>query len=780
MRFRTRIALLFIALIVIVQGVTVVTVLLSVAHNVTADAKSKLDSGERVLNAFVDRRGDNLERTVAALSSGNQIGKAMATGNKAVIKPVLDHNSARAKADIAAVFTSDGALVAHAGTSTLPDLFHFQALLKQASERGTTSAIVALDGKPIRLVATSVDNTPTPAWVVMGFYIDAAAAKSMQRLTGLGVSFIVRDSRGRVVNAVSTLPATARGALQSGTGVRQRSPEPPYVINLGGENWLTQAVELSGDHQVQALLQMSSEAEMAPFRRVRRRLIAQSAGTVVLFVIGTLLLAGGVTRPVRDLLKASRRVRHGDYSVKVAQHAGELGRLGAAFNQMQTAIHEREQRIEHQAYHDRLTDLPNRNLIVHKIDSVTQNNGHGAILVMDINRFNDINDTLGHEVGDGALMAIARRLTRSVQGNDVVARLGSDDFLVLLKGANRTHASWVAGELAKRISEPTVIGDITLYLDASVGVVLYPEHGHDAETLLRRADMAVSDAKSTRAGAMIYRHGRDERRLEQLALMSDFRSAVENDELQVYYQPKMRMTDGTVTHAEALVRWHHPTRGLVEPMAFVPLAEQSGNIRWLTEWMLRSVVKQLSEWHEAGRDLTVAVNLSAYDLADATLAERIRVLLEQHAVPAKQLILEITESAALRDLDASVVLLNKLRRLGIRVAIDDFGTGYSSLSQLKRLPVDELKIDKSFVLALHEASEDAVIVRSAIELGHNMGLEVIAEGVETQEAQSTLKAYQCDMAQGFLISKPLPSEAFMSWLEAHRNRRGKGSGSGVV
>ncbi|HET7307481.1 MAG TPA: EAL domain-containing protein [Gammaproteobacteria bacterium] len=769
--FRTRIALLFILLIAIVQGAAFFAVLVTVRHNVVTRGNERLHSGARVLQQLISDRGAQLLQNVKVLASDFAFKQAVATGDRATIDSVLANHGARVGAGVAMLVSLDGRVTASTlGLSkSLP--FPFPALLDQAKSAGAATGLVSLGGQAFQVVVVPVYAPLRIAWVAMGFKLDEAFASSVQGLTHLNVSFVTLGAQGTPAQLISTLPRADQAALNDQLLAGHALGEV-RTLTLDHSDWLTLGVPLLHNGRARVLLQTSLSGALAPYLQVQWRLIGLSIGTLILFILGSILLARNVARPVSELVTAARRLAQGDYSHPAPVRGDELGQLATAFNQMQAAIGEREARIAHQAYHDGLTDLPNRNLAAERLAATIARGDPAAILIMDVDRFKEINDTLGHEIGDGALTTIAQRLLHNVREGDTVARLGGDEFMVLLEGTDEIGAVGVAKALAKHIAEPARLDGITLYLELSMGVALYPDHGSEVETLLRRADIAMYDAKSARTGMMVYRRGRDERHLEQLALMSDFRRAVSNGELRVYYQPKARIMDGEVAHAEALVRWQHPDRGLVEPDEFVPLAEQSGNIRWLTEWMLRSVIVQLRLWADSGVNLSVAMNLSAFDLMDPALADRIADALELHDVAPERLMLEITETAAMRDAPAAVALLRRLRNMGVRIAIDDFGVGYSSLSQLRRMPVDELKIDKSFVLNLKPNSEEAAIVRSAIELGHNMGLSVIAEGVETPESWELLKAYRCDMAQGYLISRPLPIDEFTSWLAQYRTEKG--------
>jgi predicted signal transduction protein with EAL and GGDEF domain len=346
-----------------------------------------------------------------------------------------------------------------------------------------------------------------------------------------------------------------------------------------------------------------------------------------------------------------------------------------------------------------------------------------------------------------------------------VARLGGDEFAVMFDADDALRAAEVARRVAGALETPFVLAGVSIDVRASMGIALYPLHAPDAETLMKRADIAMYDAKRNHSSFAVYEPGRDEHSLRRLAILSELRHAIASGQLELHYQPKIDFGTERAGHAEALVRWRHPVHGMMPPDEFIGLAEQSGNIGMITKWVLRRAVADCAAWQREGLDLTVAVNLSALDLFDPELPTLISGMLHDAGLSPSRLVLEITESAVMRDAAHAQKILGDLKARGITLSIDDYGTGYSSLAHLRRLPVHELKIDKSFVAQLGGGSaEDSVIVRSTIELGHNMGLRVIAEGVESEAAWVELKALGCDMAQGYFVSRPLPNDAFVAWL----------------
>jgi diguanylate cyclase (GGDEF)-like protein len=390
-------------------------------------------------------------------------------------------------------------------------------------------------------------------------------------------------------------------------------------------------------------------------------------------------------------------------------------------------------------------------------------------MLMDLNHFKEINDTLGHHQGDRLLQEVATRLRGAVRASDTVARLGGDEFGVLLHGTAHAGAEAVAEGLLARLREPFVVDSTTLQVGGSIGLAWCPDHGTDVETLIQRADIAMYAAKAT-GGYAVFEHGKDNHSRRRLALAAALPAAIERGELVLAYQPKADLRTGRIVGAEALARWEHPELGAVDPGEFVPIAEQTGLIITLTTAVLQAALERVATWRALGHELTVAVNLSARSFLDERLAEEIPALLAVHDLPPDCLELEITESMLMHDPERAAVTLERLAAIGVGLSVDDFGTGYSSLAHLKRLPVDTIKIDKSFVLDMADDEADEAIVRSTIELAHNLGLRVVAEGVESPAAWMRLVALGCDLAQGFHLARPLPAGGLLALLEAEREQ----------
>jgi diguanylate cyclase (GGDEF)-like protein len=432
-------------------------------------------------------------------------------------------------------------------------------------------------------------------------------------------------------------------------------------------------------------------------------------------------------------------------------------------------IQRQMEEIEYRALYDELTGLPNRALFRDRIGqallTARRERETAAVLLLDVDHFREINDTLGHEAGDRLLQELAARLRDLLRESDTFARLGGDELGILLPSASVEDALQLATRVHESLEEPFGLLGLPLEVKASIGIAAYPEHGDDVDTLLQRADVAMYVAKDAQAGTAPYDIEQDTNDAAKLALAGELRRAIEANELVAYFQPKADLESGRIVGAEALVRWQHPERGLIPPGEFVPIAERTGLIKPLTRSVLASALAACAAWNEAGHHLHVAVNLTIPDLLDLELPDRIAALLEETGVAPEQLELEITETTILADPFRVRQVLTRLNEMGLGLAIDDFGTGYSSLAYLKRLPVQTIKIDRSFVSGMCDDPSDATIVRSTVDLGKNLGLAIVAEGVESQEIWDALRALGCSLAQGYFIGRPMPAEALVSLLD---------------
>ena len=440
---------------------------------------------------------------------------------------------------------------------------------------------------------------------------------------------------------------------------------------------------------------------------------------------------------------------------------------------------------EHLARHDSLTELPNRRWFMESVGAALKNPSLvcGGLLLVDLNGFKEVNDTLGHHRGDLVLQEVGPRLGASFRGEDLVARLGGDEFAVFMPGADSRAAQSAVQRLQDALHMPVDVDGISIELGASIGLAWYPQHGGDVDTLLQRADVAMYRAKASHRSLEVYRTEDDYHTPERLVLATDLRRALADEQLVLHYQPQVELGHGRPVAAEGLVRWQHPQRGLLGPLEFIEIAERNGLIKDLTHRVLDLGLRDLRAWTEEGRHLTLSLNVSVRSLLDRRFPEEVEKLLMAHGVDAHALTLELTESSLMVDPEFAKRTMHELSELGVSVAIDDFGTGYSSLAYLTDLPIGELKIDKSFVRAMSSDSRNAIVVRSTIELAHNLNLRTVAEGIEDAFTFERLRALGCELAQGFHMSRPLPAAGLVRWWDAHADQPATAAGersSGII
>lgn len=769
--FQTRIAGVLALLLLVVVAATYFAVKAATTRAVENQAQVQLSTGSQVFERLLDLRGRRLQYGLDWLTADGPFKRAVAEGNPETVMAALQRHGTGLRSSEVFVLGLDGKVM----VSTLPvlthgQLFPYDEALRHARRSGLQMLIVAMDGQPYLLVQDVVLDPQPIARVVMGFPMDKLFANELRSMSNLEVSFLSVQN-GQVGELFSTQPEAYRATIID--TLHQAHLNPDAQINLFyGQRVLSQVLPLAntgeGD-EVRVLLQSPLDHALESFAPLDRQFLGIALAVLLVSLAAALLLARRVSRPLNALVEAAERIGAGDYRtpVRVRSH-DEFGLLAQAFNAMQSGIAVRERQLAHNALHDPLTGLPNRALAMERLGSAISAQRPVVLLYLGIENYRVINEGFGPQGVEEMLREASRCLSMCLLASDTAARIAGSEFLLLLENTEIDRAVARADRLYALLTEPQRIGNDEVRHEVSIGIAAYPADGQQVEELISRAAIARHDAASLPGHLQIYQQDRDLAHQRQITLIRDLRRAVVEGELFLCYQPKLDLIHGHVRQAEALLRWQHPTLGQVSPAEFIPLAERTGSMRSMTLWVIEEAIRQIAEWAGRGLHIQLSVNISVDDLADDDLAIRVTALLMQYGVAAQQLTFEITESAIMHNPQQALSVLEQLRSCGISLSVDDFGTGYSSLAQLQRLPVQELKIDQSFIRNLDSASGDGVIVRSTIEMSHNLGLKVVAEGVEFEPSLKLLRQWKCDTAQGHLISKPLNAMAFEMWMRRER------------
>ena len=769
-RLDVRIVALFLGLLLTVQLVSFATIRHSIDRNASMQVDSELRNGSQVLRHLLAQNAQRLTDGARLLAADYGFRTAVTSADVGTIRDALGNQATRIGADAVAFSDPAQRLVA----SNLPDSAALLALVRANLQHGKAACgdttVCVLSGLPYQLVTVPVRAPSLIGHVSMGFALSSELVSDLESLSALRLALVVRQ---RPQGNWTLLPVGAKVAALGELARQLAAASPqaaPQQARLAGETFSLRTMLLAGDaqHEVAAVLLRSLDEAVAPYRDLQLTLLAITLAAVVIFGIGSTVTARRIAGPIKLLSASAERLGAGDYVTPITVASlDEVNDLAKAFEAMRQAVQQREAQVRRLAYWDPLTGLPNRAQLTDALRTrlAATTDLRCAVLMLDLDRFKHINDVLGHAFGDRVLCQIGDRLAGGVlREGDLVARLSGDEFAILLPEADASTALAIANRVRQAVDLPLRIGEQTVDISAGVGVAICPAHGRDADVLLGRAEMAMYAAKARQCGVLAFEPSLDSASAESLSMLSELREAVEHGQLRLFLQPKIALNDGRVLGAEALVRWQHPTRGLVPPMSFIPFAEQTGFIRVLSGWMIERCAARAAAMRRLGHTLKFAVNLSTRDLMDQDLPGKIARILDLHAMAPDTLCLEITESAIMEDPERAMQTLARLKQMGLRLSIDDFGTGYSSLAYLKRLPLHELKIDKSFVMSMEDDRADLNIVRSTIDLAHNLGLTVVAEGVENAAALALLRQMGCDQAQGYFIAKPMPESEFADWL----------------
>ena len=752
---RTRLILTSVGLLALVLGAVFVVVYTATDLSANRQAQKQLQVGSNVFSNLLEARAHELVAATEILVADFGFRQAVATGDQPTIRSALLNQVIRIGADQAMLFDAQGVMRIFSvrnGDSVPGDVQALQRLSDQAM-------IAIIDDQPYLLVEAVVKAPVVLGQVAMAFSLDEELARELQALTGLEIRF-VSSHVGNVMTSFSTLTDTM---------LEMRAAEGGQAVET--EGYLTTVftlLEQSG-YRVEAQLASPLSETLASFDLLKRELLII---TLVALLASSLLavhLSGSLARPVAQLAEAATRIGRGDYTGQVRlDRSDELGVLAERIDAMRVGIAEREDLLVHNALHDPLTGLPNVGVVREQLRSAIASGQGGVLVQCNLLTADLLLKARGQDFMDTLIRQSVARLEGSLPVNVLLAWQPGSGFLLLLEGRELEEAVVIMDGVLARLAQKMQVQDIKLSSQWLAGLVAWPLHGRDPQELLRQASIALNDAAPGAERIAVYKTQSDQAYKRRIRLARDLRYAAQHHELSAVFQPKLDLACGEVRQVEALMRWQHSELGMIRPDEFILLAEQTGSITMLTEWMIAAVMSQLRDWIDRDIHLQVAMNLSARDLDDREFPRRLERILRAQQISPDYLALEVTESAVMRDPQASIDSLLVLREMGITLAVDDYGTGYSSLATLKSLPVQDLKIDKSFVLQLAENSDDAVIVKSTIELAHNMGLRVIAEGVENAGSLAWLKARHCDVVQGYFVSRPLSAADLERWMDEMR------------
>jgi diguanylate cyclase (GGDEF)-like protein len=791
-----RITGLFLALLLAVQLVSFVSLRVSLSRHAHSELPAALTQGERVLRKLLDQRVHEVQAIAAVVARDDGFRKTLLDDepDEPTIRSALRNLGRRAQATEVAYLALDGRVLHRDSEGSAADIAPAAARLRaQVPNADSASEVMLVGGLPYQVVLVP-HLAPRPVgWILIAFPLADELKVDLKRLTGKELTLLTRGNlREPWSVAMTGLSRASANELADSPWGGEIAREPMVSVAVQGDELGVRVLPLNADTGVLALVSVSVSDAVRLTDDLRLRLLLITLTAIGVFAAGSVLTARRVTTPLRGLAAAAERLGAGDYGTPMRglTREDEIGALSQSFERMRHSVAENQAQILRLAYWDTLTGLPNRARFRESVGAALRDAADArlaegadasvAVIMLDLNRFKHVNDVLGYSVGDQVLVGIAERLGRALtRDGDVVARLNGDEFAVLLQRTDVQQAQALALRIELALEQPLALGEHKVDMGAGIGIACWPLHAEDADTLLVRAEMAMYAAKRRNDGPVTYDPAIDATSVQTLTLVSELRLAVDRNELRLYLQPKLALDDRRVVGAEALVRWQHPQRGLVPPVQFIPFAEQTGFIRTLTMWVFEEAARHWLLLAEEGLQLRLSVNLSTRDLLDLDLPHKFSGLLARHGVPARALCLEITESAIMDDPQRALATLDALSAMGFKLSIDDFGTGYSSLAYLKRLPVDELKIDQSFVRNMQSDRDDEMIVRSTIDLAHNLGIMVVAEGVETAEAWNLLRELKCDQAQGYHMGRPMPVTEFSAWSTSWGMRRAAGDSDGI-
>ncbi|OUR78758.1 GGDEF domain-containing protein [Colwellia psychrerythraea] len=764
---QNKIFLLFVILLLMVQAIAFWTLYSENKNQEAAEINNRLTTAKTIFTELFDRRLTYLSTFAETVAKDYGLKEVFNEDTRSLLFALNNHRK-RIDADLAMTISSEGII-----NGQLQRYFvNGKDKIRQGTERnsafrfiewletGQAAHLYMIDDALYQMSLSPVTvGAKTLGWIAFGFEIDERLADEFKNITGLNTDFIIKNEGRWQLISIAKSNESYDKLLELAVQVIENKTPDQYIA--------THSLITEFDDQEFGVAMHGLRANfVALLQEQWWKFLFLAALTLLLSLTSAYFIAGSISNPIKRLVAQAKVIASGDYQQKITlKDNNEIGQLADEFNQMQAAVLQREEAITHSAEHDPLTDLPNRNKLNKTLKKLIEQQQNFLVLHLNLSRLKDVNDTLGHDVGDEVIKELASRLHHLCQMNSfkALAHLGADEFILLVEYLKVDEAIY---QLRAELEPIFDYQGISLQLQVRIGVAAYPEHAVDDKSLLQMADTALNSTREKGKLVQIYHPDLDVNTVERLSLINDLKQAIPAGELELHFQPKMCLKTKMVTHAEALVRWQHPTLGMVPPDNFIHIAEQTGQIKALTRWVFVTALAQYNAWQEQGIDLNIAINISAENLKENDFHHFICQSIMTAKVPAEKITLEVTESSVVEDPKAAIKLLAEFKDYGMKISIDDYGTGYSSLAQLKQLPVHELKIDKSFIQHLEHDEDDQIIVRSTIELAHNMGLHVVAEGIEDEFALNWLAAHGCELAQGYYISKPKSAVELTPWLLA--------------
>lgn len=759
---QNRIFLFFVLLLLFVQAIALTTLFAGKQNQESREITNRLNTAKTLITEKFDGRSNYLAAFAETVAKDYGIKEVFGDDTRTLLVALNNHRQ-RIDADLAMAISKDNKITAQlqlmtdnaneekiAKGSEQDKTFRFSHWL----EDGSNVHFYQIDKKLYQLSLSPLTvGSKTLGWVGFGFEIDKTLAQQTLKLTHLETDFVFKNNdKWQLITS-----SNAKASLKfSNRIINGNTPEDYIGIGHLMANDVNEQFGL-------ALYGLRADF-VSVLQDKWWQLVMLTLLALLVSLVGAYYIALSITRPIKALVKQAKVIARGEYSETVTlKDNSELGQLANEFNHMQSAVLSREQAITHRANHHSLTELPNRNAVLNKIEILANADNPFLIYHLNLSRIKDVNESLGHDVGDNLIKAAAERL-KKIKPCCLLGHLGSDEFALIVQDKENVTIDEMVKNIFDSLENSFDLDGVSLQLQGKIGVAKFPEHCSNGKSILQMSDTALNFSRKHNQTLQIYHAGLDVNSVERLKLINDLKFAISDDQLELHYQPKLNLKTGIVTHVEALVRWQHPELGMIPPDDFIHIAEQTGQINALTNWVFLTALKQYNTWKALDININIAVNISAENLKDPQFDSFIRRTVKEQNVPPQFITLEVTESAVVDNPQAAIALLRKFKNDGFKISIDDYGTGYSSLAQLKQLPVNELKIDKSFVQRLETDEDDQIIVRSTIELAHNMGLSVVAEGIEDEYTLHWLARHGCELAQGYFISRPQHSDKLTPWL----------------